>query len=254
MDYSIGQLAALSGVTIRTLHYYDEIGLLRPHYVSETGYRFYDKKQLLMLQQILFYKELGFELKQISTIINAPNFDVLMTLQQHKTRLTEKLHNTHELLQTINKTIEYLERQRIMTDQEMFWGFNKEKQQEYERELIAQYGNDMQKHIDDSYQHIKHFTKEDWAAIKLQADDINKRLVAKMHEGFAPDAPEVQEIISVHYQWICKFWQPNAESYTGLGHMYEHNPEFKNIYDKYDAQLAHFLSRAMANYAHKNLK
>src|SRR5215470_5707729 len=107
MAYTVKQVARMSGVSVRTLHFYDEVGLLKPAYVGANGYRFYEEPQLLTLQQILFYRELGFELKQIKQILTRPEFDKIAALKEHREVLGEKAARTQTLLATIDKTIQH---------------------------------------------------------------------------------------------------------------------------------------------------
>jgi len=124
MAYTVKQVAALSGVSVRTLHFYDETGLLKPAYVGTNGYRFYEEPQLLTLQQILFYRELGLELKQIRQVLGRAEFERVAALQSHRQVLEEKLARTRSLLGTIDKTIAHLKGRKKMTTEEMFVGFS----------------------------------------------------------------------------------------------------------------------------------
>ncbi|HEX4264651.1 MAG TPA: MerR family transcriptional regulator [Verrucomicrobiae bacterium] len=124
MAYTVKQLARLSGVSIRTLHFYDETGLLKPAYLGKNSYRFYEEPQLLMLQQILFYRELGFELKQIKQVLGRARFQKIAALQSHRKVLQKNLARTHSLIETIDKTIKHLKGTRKMKSQEMFEGFS----------------------------------------------------------------------------------------------------------------------------------
>jgi DNA-binding transcriptional MerR regulator/quercetin dioxygenase-like cupin family protein len=124
MAYTVKQVAALSGVSVRTLHFYDETGLLKPAYVGTNGYRFYEEPQLLTLQQILFYRELGLELKQIKQLLGRAEFEKVAALQSHRQVLEGKLTRTRSLLGTIDKTIAHLKGRKKMTTEEMFVGFS----------------------------------------------------------------------------------------------------------------------------------
>jgi DNA-binding transcriptional MerR regulator len=124
MAYTVKQVAALSGVSVRTLHFYDETGVLKPAYVGTNGYRFYEEPQLLTLQQILFYRELGLELKQIKQVLGRAEFERVAALQSHRQVLEEKLTRTRSLLGTIDKTIAHLKGRKKMTTEEMFVGFS----------------------------------------------------------------------------------------------------------------------------------
>src|SRR2546422_10049993 len=106
MPHTVKQLATMSGVSVRTLHFYDEVGLLKPAYHGANGYRFYEEPQLLTLQQILFYRELGFELKQIKRILGRADFEKIAALESHRKVLTKNVARTKKLIETIDKTIE----------------------------------------------------------------------------------------------------------------------------------------------------
>lgn len=124
MAYTVKQLAAMSGVSVRTLHFYDETGLLRPAYLGANGYRFYEEAQLLTLQQILFYRELGFELKEIKRILGQADFNKAAALQGHRRVLEANLAHTRQLLTTIDTTIQHLKGVKPMQSEEMFAGFS----------------------------------------------------------------------------------------------------------------------------------
>jgi DNA-binding transcriptional MerR regulator/quercetin dioxygenase-like cupin family protein len=124
MGYTVKQVARMSGVSVRTLHFYDETGLLKPARHGANGYRFYDEQQLLSLQQILFYRELGFELKQIKGILGQPDFETIAALESHRAVLQENLARAHTLIETIDKTIRHLKGTNQMSGEEMFLGFS----------------------------------------------------------------------------------------------------------------------------------
>ncbi len=141
MSYTVKQLADLAGVSPRTLHYYDQIGLLRPEKVARNGYRCYDDPAMLRLQQILFFKELGFSLEQIREIMDQPGFDLQLALQLHKAGLQERLERLKRLIATVDKTILNLEGAYPMKKRQYFEGFSEEKQKQYEQEIRQRYGD-----------------------------------------------------------------------------------------------------------------
>lgn len=124
MAYTVKQVSAMSGVSVRTLHFYDETGLLKPAHYGANGYRFYEEPQLLTLQQILFYRELGFELKQIKRILGGADFEIVAALQSHRKVLQKNLSRTRTLIETIDKTIRHLKGTKKMKSEEMFAGFS----------------------------------------------------------------------------------------------------------------------------------
>ena len=123
MAYTVKQLAVMSGVTVRTLHFYDEMALLKPAHTAANGYRIYEEPQLLMLQQILFYRELGFELKRISEILSQRKFEKIAALQSHRQVLEKNVTRTRTLIETIDKTISHLKGTKKMKSEELFMGF-----------------------------------------------------------------------------------------------------------------------------------
>jgi DNA-binding transcriptional MerR regulator len=124
MAYTVKQVAEMSGVSVRTLHFYDETGLLKPARQGANGYRLYEEPQLLTLQQILFYRELGFELKQIKGILGRADFEKVAALQSHRKVLQKNLARTRTLIETIDKTIQHLKGGKKMKSEEMFLGFS----------------------------------------------------------------------------------------------------------------------------------
>jgi DNA-binding transcriptional MerR regulator len=128
MAYTVKQLAKMSGVSVRTLHWYDEKGLLKPSYHGANAYRYYEEEQLLMLQQILFFRELGFNLNDIQKLLSQDDFDKVRALQSHKQVLTEEINRKSNLITTIDKTISHLRGKQTMQDNELYHGFDKARQ------------------------------------------------------------------------------------------------------------------------------
>src|SRR5207253_2836797 len=124
MAYTVKEVAAMSGVSVRTLHFYDETGLLKPAYHGANGYRFYEEPQCFTLQQILFYRELGFELKEIKRILGRADFENVAALESHRQVLEKNLTRTRTLIETIDKTIQHLKGTTNMKSEEMFLGFS----------------------------------------------------------------------------------------------------------------------------------
>jgi DNA-binding transcriptional MerR regulator len=252
MHYTINQLAKLSGVTVRTLRFYDEISLLKPAYIADNGYRYYQKKELLLLQQILFFRELGFELKDIKKIILQSDFDRLETLFLHKKVLKRNILRTNQLIKTIDKTIQHLEDKQAMNEKELFKGFDIKKQTEYEQYLVKRFGDTTKDHITQSYKNMKKMSTSDWDHLKKEFTDICTELSILQKEHYKTDDAHVQAIIKRHYEWLKHFWIPNRESYTGMGQGYT-TKEWEATFAPYP-QLAHYLAEAIGIFAEKNLK
>lgn len=251
MRYTINQLAKLSGVSTRTLRFYDEIGLLKPAYYGENNYRYYQQEQLILLQQILFYRELDMSLNDIKNIIYANSFNIIQALQAHKTVLAQNLTRQTILIQTIDKTIAHLKGEQVMKLEEIFHGFSPEKQQLYENFLVDS-GVDSTI-IKQCKEKIKHWPKEAWLANKQEGDRIHTELVAAINQGFEPSAPAVQSLIQRHYQLTKSFWIPTRETYIGLSQLYASHPDFVKFYEAIHPELLPFLMAAMKIFAETQL-
>lgn len=141
MAYTVKELAKLSGVSVRTLHWYDETGLLKPAFYGDNGYRYYEEEQLLILQQVLFFRELGFNLKDIKKIFKSNDLDKIKALlYTHRLTLENNISRMKKLIKTINKTIKHIEGEKIMEDKEYYVGFDPSQQKEYEIYLTNDYG------------------------------------------------------------------------------------------------------------------
>src|SRR4029078_13247679 len=219
MAYTVKQVARMSGVSVRTLHFYDEVGLLKPAYVGANGYRFSGAPPLLTLQQILFYRQLGFELKQIKRILGRADFEKIAALQSHRKFLRKNLVRTQTLIRTIDKTIEHLKGTKKMKSQEMFVGFDPEQQARHEQYLIDRFGEGMKEGIAQSKRKVKNWTKAHWEKSGAAFGGICQDLVALMDRPWPADSREVQDVIRRHYEWLKQFWTPTRESYAGHSEM-----------------------------------
>ncbi|MGD8190268.1 MerR family transcriptional regulator [Brevibacillus ginsengisoli] len=254
MPYTVKEVSKLSGVSVRTLHYYDEIGLLQPAFYGENGYRFYDEEQLLRLQQILFFRELNFTLAQIQEVIDSDEFNQLAALQEHRNLLLQKTERFQQLLRTIDKTIDHLKGETKMSKEEMYWGFDQQKQKEYEQELIERYGKQAEAGIQQSRENTKSWKKEDYQAVQVKFDELNREMTALLQNHFLANSKEVQSVIQKHYEVINRFYVPTQEVYSGLGQLYVDHPDFRQQYDAFHPELAVFYREAMKHYAEVNLK
>jgi len=248
--YTVRQLAGMAGVTVRTLHHYDAVGLLSPSTRTSAGYRLYREEDLLRLQQILFFRELDFPLEQIAAILDDPGFDRVRALESHRRLLSEQVGRLQRLLTTVDKTIARLtEGQMGLTDEELYEGFSKEQAERYRREARELYGEEV---VEASEQRARQMTKAEWNTVKDEGEAVTRGLAALADRD--PADPEVQALIARHYAWVATFWTPNAASYAGLGQLYTDNPEFRANYDKYRPGLADFMRAAMEVYSERKLK
>ncbi len=252
MAYTVKKVAGMSGVSVRTLHFYDEVGLLKPDHVGANGYRFYEEAQLLTLQQILFYRELGFELKQIKKALSRPDFDKVEALESHRRILRKNLVHTRKLIQTIDKTIEHLKGTKKMKSHELFVGFDPKEQARHEQYLIDRFGEGMKAAIAWSKQRVKNWTKADWERSGGEFNRICQDLVSCMLRNLPAESREVQDVIRRHYEWLKQFWTPNRESYAGHGMLITES-ELRKAYEKHDPRLPQFAAAAMKVFAENEL-
>ncbi|MBI4658553.1 MAG: MerR family transcriptional regulator [Verrucomicrobia bacterium] len=252
MAYTVKQVAEMSGVSVRALHFYDEVGLLKPAYHAANGYRLYEEPQLLTLQQILFYRELGFELKQIRSMLSQPDFDKIAALESHRKVLRKNLAHTRKLIETIDKTIQHLKGTKRMKSQELFEGFDPKEQAKHEQYLIDRYGECMKESIAQSKARVKHWTKRDWAKSGAAFDGICKDLVKAMGQALPPDSTEVQAVVRRHCEWLKQFWTPKHESYAGHGQFIV-DSDLRKAYETHDPRLPEFAAAAIKIFAEREL-
>lgn len=247
--YTVHQLAKMAGVSVRTLHYYDQIDLLKPSSRSAAGYRHYGEPELLRLQQILFFKELGFSLSQIGSILDDPAFDQVNALENHRLLLQKQAERLAILLETIDKTILRLTEDTMsMTDEELYEGFTQEQIERYEREVQDKYDPEL---VQESKRRLGKMSKEQWQSVKAEGDEVT-RMIAELADR-APVDGEVQALIARHHAWIENFYPASAGVYRGLGHMYAEHEEFRVFYEKFRPGLADFMQAAMTYFADNKL-
>ncbi|WP_199616659.1 MerR family transcriptional regulator [Paenibacillus alkalitolerans] len=248
MPYKVKEVAELVGVSIRTLHHYDEIGLLAPESVNQAGYRQYTDRELERLQQILFFREIGFSLQEVKTILDDPDFDRKRALQTHKQLLIEKKKRLEEIIETVDKTILAVEGGIAMTGKDMFGGFDmtpiEEHKKKYSAEARQLYGDAV---MDAVERRTDNYSKADWANIMAETERINAKIIAAMDNG--PDDPQVQEGVAELRGWITdRFYDCTPEIFRGLADLYVTDERFTANLDKNKPGYAAFLQKAMHIY------
>ena len=243
MAYTVKQLAKLAGVSTRTLHYYDEIGLLPPSSYGENGYRYYEEDAVLRLQQILFFRELDFSLTELRAIVDKPDFDVLRALQTHKRALQQRIRRLNNLVQTIDRTTMHLKGARKVEASELFTGFDEAQQERYEQEAMQKHG---ETRVKESRRRLDSYSREQKARIGDEGEAIYRDLLDRVDED--PASPEVQQIIARWHQHIRYFFEPSREMLRGLGQTYADHPAFTAVYRRMHLEMPEFLRNAIAQY------
>jgi len=249
MEYTVKQLAELTGVTTRTLRYYNEIGLLMPAKINSSGYRIYGEKEVDKLQQILFYRELGVDLDTIKKIINSPSFDSMKALKEHREKLLAKRRQLNSLIANVEKTIAAKEGRITMNDKEKFEAFKQklieENERKYGYEVREKYGDEV---VDRSNQKLKNMTKEQFEQLKHLEEEVLNTLNKAFVTG-DPASELAQKAADLHRQWLCYFWDHYAkEAHRGVTEMYVADERFKAYYDKKYLGAAEFLRDAVRIY------
>ncbi len=251
--YSVKQLADMDGVTARTLHHYDQIGLLKPSARTQAGYRQYGEKDLLRLQQVLFFREFGIPLEDIRRVLEQPAFDTLAALERHYAALMAEQARIAVMLRTIEKTIRKLRNEdepMALTDAELYEGLSQETVQRWQKEVNEKYDPAL---VAESNRRVRKLSKEQWNAIKEEGGAVTLRLAELFKAGVQPESAEAQAAIEGQRRWIEHFYTPSAEVFRGLGELYATHPEFRTNYDKYAKDFADFMRAAMACYAERSM-
>jgi DNA-binding transcriptional MerR regulator len=253
--HTVKQVAKLSGVSIRTLHHYDEVGLLKPACVGANGYRYYGREELLRLQQILFHREIGFSLEEIGRTLDAEGFDKVAALRAHRAKLEAETRRYRQLMRTIDDTLAALEGDAKMEEKAMYRGFDPAKQAGYEKELVEKHGAGMQKHIDDAKAGMAGWKQADFDAMQAEADAIEAGMAKALVDGLPADSAAVMGLMRRQHAWIAKSWNKPAPAaaFTGLGQMYVDDPRFRKRYDSRQAGLAEYMAAAMKSFAEREL-
>lgn len=242
---SISALAKAAGISTRTLRFYESAGLLIPKARNSSGQRLYDADQKLILQQILFYRDLDLSLSEIKQIINDPNFDIEEALNRHKQKLEQRIADTKQLLTTIDKTILFINKKTMLTDEELYKGLSKKEIAAIKEEVNQKYDP---KIVAESNRRVKGYSKEQWAKIQEEAEDIYTQLAKLKLAGISPDAPEAQAQIDRHFQQMQNFYTVTKEMYRNLGEMYISDPRFTEFYEKRATGLAEWVHSAINEY------
>ncbi|MCC2646543.1 MAG: Transcriptional regulator SkgA, mercury resistance [Rickettsiaceae bacterium] len=264
MQWYVKDLSKLTSVSVRALHHYDEIGLLKPSGRHTNGYRLYSEVDLLRLQQILALKAFGFKLSEIKNILIKTD-GILAHLEAQQKILNERVkilsHLSRKLAVMINyckanKSIPWQNIIDLMEDynmkKELFYLPDSERQKTYEKYLIDTNRITSQQ-LEESRKQSNQWKPEEWNKIHQEFDSLNKAFVEAILQNHSPNSDVVQDLVQTHYNVIIKFWTPNKEAYSGLGDLYLEHDDFRKFYTSYHPDLAEFLVKAMKVFAEKHL-
>jgi len=253
MSYSVQKLAKLSGVTARTLRYYDQIGLLRPERDPENGYRLYGPKQVDRLQEILYFRELGVPLEEIGALLDQPDRDRGAALESHLLALRKKRERLDGVIRNLEHTLRALRGETSMTDSEKFEGLRqariRENETAYGQEVRARFGDAV---MDGANEKAEAMSREEWE----DRETLERRILEELRAAAAggdPASPEARRVCALHERWLRSWWPEGVytpEAHRGLAESYTADQRFRRYYDQGAGDgAAEFLRRALELYA-----
>lgn len=247
--YSIRELSEIAGVSARTLRYYDQIGLLKPAYTNEAGYRFYGEQEINMLQQILFYRERGMDLKSIRKILYDEEFDLAGALEEHLRDLEQQKNRIDLLIDLVQRSIRSMKGEVDMSDAEKFQAFkeNAVKQHEdmYGAEARRKYGDE---EVDEAQRKVLNMTEEEYERFENLGKEIRERLKEAVLADVSPDSEEAGRIVMLHKEWLGMTWKKyTEEAHKAMANLYISDERFQAYYDREVPGCAVFLEQAIRN-------
>ena len=241
---NVGEVAELAGVTVRTLHHYDRIGLLTPSERTAAGYRRYMATDLDRLHRILVYRELGFPLDEVATLLDDPDADPEVHLRRQLRLLRDRLERNQAMVEAVEKELEAFQMGIQLTPEERFEVFGENDPSQYEAEAEERWGET--EAWQQSRRRTATYTKEDWLRIKDESADVERRFAEALRAGVPADSAQAMDVAEAHRQHISRyFYDCPPEMHAGLGRMYVEDPRFTAHYEEVAPGLAQYVSEAV---------
>jgi DNA-binding transcriptional MerR regulator len=245
MSFSVGQVARLAGVTVRALHHYDEIGLLKPGERTAAGYRRYSEADLIRLQHILLYRELEFSLEEITVILDEPHADELTHLRRQHELLLRRAGRLREVIEAVERAMRARTMSVTLTPSERFEVFGDFRPEDHQAEVERRWG--ASKEYEQSRRRVAAYTKADWLELKAEAAAITDDLVAAFKAGLPPDGQRAMEVAERHRGHITRwFYTCGYDIHLCLGELYVNDPRFRATFDDLVPGLAAYFRLAIA--------
>lgn len=253
--HTVSETSRMSGVSVRALHHYDEIGLLKPDHVGENGYRYYGRQALLRLQQIMLHREMGLSLSAIGRILDDPAFDPASALKTHRDHLAAEALRYQVLLETVDRTLAQLKGDADVSSRDLYRGFDPKKQAEHETWLEKRYGQEVKAEIEGSKARMKDWKQSDHDAAQAEVDQIEADMASALANGLPADSEAARAIAGRLHAWVARAWKrpPDREAFIGLAGLYAEHPEFRARYEGRAEGLTEYLGLAMTAYAERSL-
>lgn len=249
--YTVKDLARLTGLTPRTLRYYDSTGLLCPRRDKNNDYRLYGPEEVDRLQQILLYRSMGLPLEEIKNLLDSPGFDRETSLREHLERLQERRREVDALIHAVQTTLNTIKGGTTMTDKEKFEGLKRqiieENEAAYGPEAREKYGDAA---VEEQNQRLRGMSRQEWDQMQKEEADYK----AALRRAVAADDPageDAKEAVRLHAAWLAHYWPKGAvtpEAHIGITEMYTQDPRFTAYYEQVAPGCAAFLARAVKTY------
>lgn len=249
--YTVKDLARLTGLTPRTLRYYDSIGLLCPRRGRDNDYRFYGSEEVDRLQQILLYRDMGLPLEEIKNLLDAPGFDREAALRKHLTRLQERRREVDALIHAVQNTLRTIEGGTIMIDKEKFEGMKRQAIEEneaaYGKELREKYGD---KAVAEHTARLSGMSAQEWGKVK-EDEEAYKAALRRAAETGDPAGEDAREAVRLHAVWLAHYWpegKVTPKAHAGMAAMYTQDERFTAYYEEVAPGCAAFFEKAVKAY------
>lgn len=252
--HTVQSVARLSGVSVRTLHYYDEIGLLKPAWVGANGYRYYERAELLRLQRILFHRELGVPLGDIGKLLEMEGDDQVGVLLRHREKLVALRERYAALIDTVDRTLASLTGDDVLPNADLYRGFSDETQAGHEAWLVTRYGEPMSAHIRRSRTARMRQSAASRDDAMKELRELEGALADAMRRAVAAEDEALEPVLARHRAWVAQMWgRPCApEAYAGLADLYVSHPEFVARYERIAPGFAPFIAAAVRAHARRH--
>jgi len=242
---TVGTVARLADVTVRTLHHYDEIGLVSPAEYTNSGYRLYSRRDIERLQEVLFFRELGIGLTEIRRIVEEPGYRRVEALGSHRELLLSRSNRLLTMVEAIDRAINAEQKGILMTTEEILDVFGDFDPAAHQAEVEERWGDTDA--YEESHRRVSSYTKQDWLQLRDEAAAVDQGLLVLMANGVAADSIKAMDLAEEHRSHITKwFYDCTPEIHAGLGDMYVSDSRFRHNIDKAGDGLAQYLSEAIA--------
>ena len=245
MSYkTVQQVARLAGITVRTLHHYDERGLLVPSSRSEAGYRLYDDRALARLHDILMWRELGFPLDEVAQLLDDPNHDPVESMMEHRRRLVAQVGALNAKISSLDEAIQRFQHQEPWQPEDLVALFEGFDPSAFEAEAEAQWGDT--EAFAEAQRRTARYGPAEWAQIKAEGDEVNRQLADVLQRGDAPQSASAKVAAEAHRAYMSRwFYTCTPEIHLGLAELYRTDPRFQKTYDRIQPGLAAFVIEAI---------